>query len=82
MFHFLNSVLLVGAFVLVIGAVYAAKVLLRIRKEETAPFRNYFSTEYDRDLLRYSAMSEDEEWQADRHPRTAAFIHRDSGDRE
>jgi hypothetical protein len=67
----MNSLLLVGAFVLVIGMVYAVRVLLQNRREQAAPFRNYFSTEYDSELLRHSALSEDEDWLADRHPRSS-----------
>ena len=80
MVHFLNSLLLVGAFVLIIGMVYGARVFLQNRKEEAAPFCNNFSTEYDRDLLRYSALPEKEEWPADRHPRSTNFRPYDSDD--
>ena len=70
MVHFLSSLLLVGAFVFVIAMVQCARILLRNHREEAAPFRNYFSIEYDRDLLRCSPMSEDEEWRADLRPRS------------
>jgi hypothetical protein len=82
MVHFLNSLLLVGAFVLLFGMLRGARTFLKNRREEAAPFRNYFSTEYDRDLLRYSALSEDEEWMADRYPRSTYSRPGDSGDRE
>jgi hypothetical protein len=80
--QFLNSLLLVGAFVFVIGMVHAVRILLRHRRYEAAPFRNYFPTEYDRDLLRYSALSESEDWMADLLPPAASSGSRDSGDRE
>jgi len=80
MTNFMNSLLLVGAFIFVIGMVYAVRLLLHHRREQAAPFRNYFSTEYDRDLLRFSALSEDEQWLADLRPRTAPSPSRDSSD--
>jgi hypothetical protein len=82
MVHFMYSLLLVGAFVLIIGMVYGARTLLQNRRNAAAPFRNYFSTEYDRDLLRYSALSEDEEWLADCRPRSSSSLPRDSSGRE
>jgi hypothetical protein len=81
MAHLISSLFLVGAFVLAIAMIHAAKVLLRNRREEAAPFRNYFTTEYDRELLRYSALSEDEEWRADVYPRTAPSFSRNSTER-
>jgi hypothetical protein len=82
MVHFLDSLLLVGAFVFIVAMAHAARVLLRNRRQEAAPFRNYFSTEYDQDLLRCSALSEDEEWLADLHPRSTSPLSRDSAHSE
>jgi hypothetical protein len=82
MFQFINSLLLVGAFVFIIAMVRVAKTLLRNRRENAAPFRNYFSTEYDRDLLRCSSLSEDEEWLADLHPRSSSLHSHDAIDHE
>jgi hypothetical protein len=81
MAHVISSLFLVGAFVFAIALVHAAKVLLRNRREKAAPFRNYFTAEYDRELLRYSALSEDEEWRADIYPRTAPSFTRNSTER-
>jgi hypothetical protein len=78
----MNSLLLVGAFVLIVGMVYAGRTFLQSRREQAAPFRNYFSTEYDRELLRYSALSEDEDWLADRLPGATYPLPCDSGDHE
>jgi hypothetical protein len=60
MSHFTIALLIVGAFALVLGAVKAARAYLKNRSEEMAPFRHYFGSEYDRDLLRQSSWCDDE----------------------
>jgi hypothetical protein len=81
MLHLLNSLLLVGAFVFAIAMVQAARAMIHRRREEAAPFRNYFTTEYDREMLRYSTLSDDEEWRADRYHRPATSFSRNSVER-
>jgi hypothetical protein len=82
MVHFLNSLLLVGACVFIFAMVHAAKVLLRNHRAQAAPFRSYFTTEYDSELLRHSALSEDEDWIADRHSRAISPLPCDAGEHE
>jgi hypothetical protein len=60
MSHFTIVLLIVSAFVLILGTVMAVRSFLENRAEEMAPFRNYFGPEYDRDLLRQSAWCDDE----------------------
>jgi hypothetical protein len=60
MSHFTISLATVGAFVLILGTVMAVRAYLKNRREYVAPFRNYFGTEYNRDLLRQSSWCDDE----------------------
>jgi hypothetical protein len=60
MSHLTIALLVVGAPVLILGAVKAIKTSFENRCDESAPFRNYFGPEYDRDLLRQSSWSDDE----------------------
>ena len=60
MSHLTIVLLIVGAFVLILGTVKAVRAYLENRCEEIAPFRNYFGPEYDRDLLRQSSWCDDE----------------------
>jgi len=73
MHHLMNALLLVGAMILISGIVMAVRAHLENRRENAAPFRDYFGPRYDRDLLRLSAFSETEDWQADPHSRIAPF---------
>lgn len=77
MHHLMNPLLLVGAMILIPGIVMAFRAHLQNRGENTAPFRDYFGPQYDRDLLRLSAFSETEDWQSDPHSRFASFRLRD-----
>jgi hypothetical protein len=70
--------MIVGAFVLVLGIVIDVRAHLENRAEELAPFRNYFGAEYDRDLLRQSSWS-DGESSSDRRTRADAFNVSDCG---
>jgi hypothetical protein len=60
MSHLTIALLVVGAIVLVLGTIMVIRMRLRNRWEEMAPFRNYFGTEYDRDLLRQSSWCDGE----------------------
>jgi hypothetical protein len=60
MSHFTISLAIVGAFVLILGTIMAIRTYLKNRREEVAPFRNYFGAEYSRDLLRQSSWCDDE----------------------
>lgn len=61
MSHLAIVLLIIGAFVLILGTVQAIRACFENRAEEMAPFRNYFGPEYDRDLLRQSSWSDDED---------------------
>jgi len=76
--HLTVAMLLVGAFVLIFGTGVAARAYLKNRAEEIAPFCNYFGPEYDRDLLRQSSWSDDEN-PYNRRTRIDAFSVRDRG---
>ncbi|MGD0480147.1 MAG: hypothetical protein ABSA42_08250 [Terracidiphilus sp.] len=78
MSHLAIVLLIVGAFVFILGTVKAVRAYLENRGEEMAPFRNYFGPEYDRDLLRQSSWSDDENLN-DRRTRVDAFNDRDRG---
>ena len=80
MHHLTNFMLLVGAIILISGIVMTVMVvraLIENRRENAAPFRDYFGPQYDRDLLRHSEFSESEDWQSDPHSRFAPFRLRD-----
>jgi len=64
--------MVVGAFVLVLGIVIDVRAHLENRAEEMAPFRNYFGSEYDRDLERQSSWSDGENL-SDRRTRYEEF---------
>jgi hypothetical protein len=68
--------LIVSAFVFILGMVMAVKAFLVNRAEEKAPFRDYYLPEHDRELLRLSAWSDDEN-KFDRQTRFEAFNTRD-----
>jgi len=73
MFYVTSALLLVGVFTLIAGVVRSVTAILERRREEAAPFRDYFGSEYDRDLLQLSSSSETEDWSADRLPRFTPF---------
>jgi hypothetical protein len=50
--HLTLVLMIVGAFVIALGMFIDVKAHLGNRSEEMAPFRYYFGTEDDRDLLR------------------------------
>ena len=77
MSHLAMVLLIMGAFVLILGTVMAVRAYLENR-EEMAPFRNYFGPEYDRDLLRQSSWCDNEN-PYDRQTRSNAFNVRDRG---
>lgn len=79
MAQFTNGMVLVGAFILILGMVSSIRALLGHRREKEAPFRNYFGPEFDRELCRNRSYSETEEWLADCHARFAPFRHREPG---
>ena len=77
MFHLPNVILFVGAFVLFLGVGLAVRAFLANLRERSAPFRDYFGPEYERDLLQQSAFSETQNWQEDGDSRFAPFRLRD-----
>jgi hypothetical protein len=79
MYHFTNAQLLVGVLALLLVVVLAVRAILGDRKEKSAPFRNYFGTGYQRELLRHSELSENEDWRADRQSRFTPFRFREPG---
>jgi hypothetical protein len=79
MFHLTNGMLLFVVLVLILGVGVAARAFLGYRRGKSAPFRDYFGPEYDRDLLQQSSLSETEDWLADRHARFTPFRLRDPG---
>jgi hypothetical protein len=54
------AMLFVGGFALILGIVFAFAAILENRRQNAAPFRNYFGSEYDRSLLRDDSFSEGE----------------------
>jgi hypothetical protein len=82
MFHLTHAMLLAGAFVFILGVRFVVKAFLEYRRGKVPPFRDYFGSEYDRDLLRQSAFSESEDWRADRQERSIPFRLRDPGTSE
>ena len=78
MSHLTMVLLIVGAFVVILGSVKAFRSYIVNRDEEMTPFRNYFGPEYDRDLLRQSSWCDDDNLN-DRRTRIDAFNVRDRG---
>jgi hypothetical protein len=60
MFHLTNILLIVGAFLLILGMVIVVRAYRENRREETAPFRHYFNPEYDRSLFPRSSWCDNE----------------------
>ena len=60
MSHLTVVLLIVGAFAFILSTVKAVGAYLDNRGEEIAPFRNYFGSEYDRDLLQQSSWCDDD----------------------
>ena len=78
MSHLTIVLLIVGAFVLILGTVKAVRAYRVNRCEEMARFRHYFGPEYERDLLRQSSWCDDENLY-DRRTRFDAANVRDLG---
>lgn len=74
-----NAVLLVGAFILIVGVVLGVREFLERRRVQAESFRDYFGPDYDRDLLQQSVLSETEDWLADRQVRFSLFCLREPG---
>jgi hypothetical protein len=81
MSHLAIVLLIVGAFALILGTVIAVRAHLENRGEEMATFRRYFGPEYDRDLLRQSSWSDNEN-PYDRQARLNDFNARERGTTE
>jgi hypothetical protein len=71
------DLLLVSAVFVILGIVAAIWTFLLNRREEGAPFRNYFSTEYDRDLRQQSSWCDEKDWPTDQLSRFAPIRLRD-----
>jgi hypothetical protein len=78
MFHLTNILLTIGAFAFIFGVATVARAYREKRREEAAPFRDYFGPEYDRDLFRQSSWC-DHENPYDRQTLLDAFNLRDRG---
>jgi hypothetical protein len=79
MFHPTITQILTGASILILCIAPAVlREFLDHRKKRTATFCDYFGPEYERDMLQHSALSESEDWLADRPFRFAPFRLRDS----
>ena len=79
MYHFNDAELLVGVLAVLLAVILVARAIVGDRKEKSAPFRNYFGTGYQRELLRHSDLSESDDWRADRQSRFMPFRSRDTG---
>jgi uncharacterized membrane protein len=77
MFQLTNVMLLIVALVLLLAIILAVRAIVRVHREASEPFRDYFDSGYDRDLLRQSDLSESEDWQADCQSGFAPFRLRD-----
>jgi hypothetical protein len=73
MYYLTYALLLACAFLLIAGAASVIRAFLDNRSEEAAPFRDYFGSAYDRELLQLSSSSETEDWSADRLPHFTPF---------
>lgn len=63
-YHLTSTQLLVGAFVLNLGIIFALDTFARTRLQKARPFRNYWS-EYDRNLFSDDSFSKAEDTLAD-----------------
>jgi hypothetical protein len=77
--HLTKAQLFVGALIIVVCVILVFRAILQHRRNEAAPFRDYFGPEYDRDMLQQSELSESEEWRADRRYSFTPFRLRDPG---
>ncbi len=82
MARFTTELLLVSAVVVILGIVAAIRAYFQNRRREAAPFRNYFNTDYDRDLRRQSSWCDEEDWPSDRHSHFTPIRLRDLGANE
>jgi hypothetical protein len=82
-FHLTSSQLLVAAFALTLGIVFALTAVVRIRLQKAPRFRNYWS-EYDRNLFPDDSFGEAEDICADQATVLTDFgaRYRDSSNRQ
>jgi len=72
-----KALLFTGAVILIVCIILALRAIHLLRKEQAAPFRDYFGPGYDRDLLEHSELSETDDWRADRRHSFTPFRLRD-----
>jgi hypothetical protein len=77
MYHLTNPELFLSILALALAVILGVRSVLGDRKEKSAPFRNYFGSGYQRELLRHSELSESEEWRTDLESRFARLRQRD-----
>ena len=82
MVHLMNVMFFAGAIILFVGVGLAVKAFFANLRERSAPFRDYFGPEYERDLLRQSFFSETQDWRADSDARFTPFRLREQGTSE
>jgi hypothetical protein len=67
------SLLFIGAPVFLLGISLAFRRSIQNRRRNAAPFRGYFASIDNRDLLEHSDLSETEDWRADIQARFTPF---------
>ncbi len=80
--HLTTPQLLIAAFAMGMGIIFAVAALLEQRAKKAPPFQNYFATEYDRNLFPAEASESDDflnEWHRQTAPPSG---YASSGDKE
>jgi hypothetical protein len=81
-YHLTDVQLIIGCFALIIAIFLTMAAVHDLRPKKTQPFRNYFYSDYDGDLLEQSALSDPEEWRTGKQPRLDNFEYSDANSTE
>ena len=81
-YHLTDVQLIIGCFALIIAIFLALAAVHDLRPRKTQPFRNYFYSDYDSDLLEQSALSDPEEWRSGKQPLLDNFEYSDANSTE
>lgn len=72
-YHFSNAQFLIGALTLVLVIIFSVAAFLELRRKRNPPFMSFSDSDYDREFLKYTAISDDEDALCDRRPAFLSF---------
>jgi hypothetical protein len=72
-YHLSNAQFFLAVFTLILVIIFSAASLLEIRRKKSPPFADYLASEYDREFIKYSAMSDEDDVLSDRRPAFLSF---------